>query len=235
MAFDWWDILGRVGLAFVLVLIATRTLGKKMMQSLSYLDFMAAITLGSLTGAIVLDHNITLGDLVLAISAFTVLVLIMSFFQLKSRRIRRLLSGVPIEVVHDGKILEKELERSRLTMENLTQQLRLRGVFDIAEVKQAYLETNGQLSVLLRPEAEQLRTGTFLTRQTKLPDQRHPVELIVDGNVLSHNLERWGYDLAWLMQELDAKGVRDTSDVAYAVLNSKNELYVDLYRDNLMQ
>lgn len=233
MAFDWNDILGRVALAFVLVLFATKSLGKKMMQGLSYLDFMAGITLGSLTGAIMLDHNLTLGDLILAITSFSSLVIIASYLQLKNRKFRAILSGQPIEVVRDGKILEKELEQARLTMELLIQQLRLLNVFDISEVKMAYLETNGKLSVLLRPEAQPLTLGDFLSQDRQVPTQRHPVELIVDGTVMSHNLERWGYDLAWLMQELDQKGVGDTKEVSYAVLNSQNTLYLDLYRDHL--
>ncbi|MBL0385205.1 DUF421 domain-containing protein [Tumebacillus sp. ITR2] len=233
MQFDWWDILSRVALAFLLVLLATRTLGKKMLQGLSYLDFMASITLGALTGAIVLDHNLTIADLILAISSFTGLVLIMSFFQLKIRRVRRLLSGLPLEVIHDGKILERELRKSRMTMELLMQQLRIQGVFNIEDVKQAYLETNGKLSVLLRPQALPLTLGDFLSPDPRLPEQRHPVELIVDGEVLTHNLERWGFNLAWLLQELERQGARDSADVAYAILTSQNKLYVDLYRDDL--
>jgi uncharacterized membrane protein YcaP (DUF421 family) len=233
MQFDWYDILSRVALAFLLVLIATRSIGKKMVKGLTYLDFMAGITLGSLTGAIVLNHDLTIGDLVLAISSFTGLVFLLSLLQLKVRRIRHLLSGRPIQVVHDGRILEKELEKSRMTMEMLIQQLRLRGVFNIETVKQAYFETNGKLSVLLRPEATPLTLGDYLAKDLRLPEQRHPVELIIDGEVMTHSLEQWGFDLAWLLQQLEQKGIHDSKQVAYAVLTSQDKLYVDIYDDHI--
>jgi uncharacterized membrane protein YcaP (DUF421 family) len=234
MVFDWKDILFRVALAFVLVLLSTRTRGKKMIERMSYLDFIGAVTLGSLTGAIMLDHNITLGDLVLAIMSFTMLIFIATFLSLKFRSVRKVIAGLPIELVRDGQILEKELGRARITVESLAQQLRLNDVFDISTVKQAYLETNGKLSVLLRPEAQGLTLGAFLNPPRALPEQRLPIELIIDGNVLTESLQQNDLDLAWLLQELDRHGVTGPEQVAYAVLTSQNKLYLDYYRDNLV-
>ena len=229
--FHFEDILIRTLLAFCLLLLSARLLGKQMIAQMSYFDFVTNITLGSLTGAIILDHNITLDDLLLAITTFTMISFLTSFGALKNQRWRRLTAGLSVELIRDGQILEKEMERVRVRMDSLAQQLRIKNVFDIATVKQAFLEPNGELSVLLKAEARPLTFGDVY--QGRQIADHPPVELIMDGTVLTDNLVRNQFDLAWLMQQLDKNGVADTKDVAYAVLTSRNELYIDTYRDSL--
>jgi uncharacterized membrane protein YcaP (DUF421 family) len=225
MELDFIDIILRTALAFILMLVAARLLGKQMIAKMTYFNFVANITLGSLTGAIVLDHNVSLGDLVLGISVFTLITFLSSFLALKNRLFSKWIAGHSIELIRDGKILEGQLEKSRLKMESLIQQLRLRNVFDIDTVQQAFLETNGKLSILLKPEARPLTLGDF--QQSMIPKERLPVELVIDGNVIEENLVYGNGERSWLMSELERLGVTDIPDVTYAVLTSKNKLYVD--------
>jgi uncharacterized membrane protein YcaP (DUF421 family) len=232
MEFHWSDILIRTMLAFILLLLATRILGKQMRSKMTHANFVTNITLGSLTGAIILDHNITLGDLLLAIAAFTAVAFLASMFSLWNHRTRRVLTGRPIELVRDGKILEQEMKHSRIAMDNLVQQLRLRGVFDISHVQLAMMEPNGEVSVLMKPEHRDLKFGELMQLlQKQVPQEKMPVELIIDGGVLTENLHKAKLDLAWLMQELDKHGANDVTEVAYAVLTSKDKLYIDKYSD----
>jgi uncharacterized membrane protein YcaP (DUF421 family) len=231
MALDVVDIILRTALAFVLMLAAVRLLGKQMIARMTYFNFVANITLGSLTGAIVLDHNLSLGDLILGIAIFTLITFLASFMSLKNRLISKWIAGHSIELIRDGKILEGELEKARLKLESLIQQLRLRNVFEIDTVQQAFLETNGKLSILLKPEARPLTLGDF--QKSMVQKERLPVELIIDGSVIEENLVHGNVKRSWLMSELERRGVVDTKDVAYAVLTSKNKLYVDKYEDQL--
>ncbi len=230
MELDFIDIIFRTALAFVLMLAAVRLLGKQMIARMTYFNFVANITLGSLTGAIVLDHNISLGDLILGISIFTLITFLASFIALKNRLINKWIGGHSIELIRDGKILEGELEKSRLKLESLIQQLRLRNVFEIDTIQQAFLETNGELSIFLKPEARPLTLGDF--QKSMVQKERLPVELILDGSVIEENLVNGNVERSWLMLELERLGVADTKDVTYAVLTSKNKLYVDKYDDH---
>lgn len=230
MKFHFGDIILRTALGFGLLLMSIRLLGKQMIGQMTYYDFVTNITLGALAGAIILDHHITLADLVLAISMFTFLSFVSSYISLKNRNLRKFVAGTSVELIRDGKILEKELQRSRISMEHLVQQLRIKDVFDVNTVKQAFLESNGQLSVLLKPEFRSLTLGEY--QQTNIPEERLPIELIIDGQVLTEKLEMASLNLAWLMQELERNGILDTKEVAYAILTSKNTLYLDKYRDD---
>lgn len=234
MEFHWSDIIIRTMLAFVLLLLSTRILGKQMRSKMSHYNFVTNITLGSLTGAIILDHNITMGDLLLAIAAFTVISFFASLLSLRNHRMRKIVTGQPIELIRNGKILEKEMEHSRVMMDSLVQQLRLRQVFDISTVQLAVMEPNGDISVMLKPEHRTLTLGEFNKAMGQDPpeDEQLPVELIIDGGVLTENLHKANLDLAWLMQEIDKYGVSDVTHVSYAVLTSQNKLYLDKYSDD---
>ncbi|MFC4769386.1 DUF421 domain-containing protein [Effusibacillus consociatus] len=231
MAFHLGDIVTRTFLGFGLLLLSALVLGKKMISQMSYFDFVTYITLGSLTGAIILDHHISLADLILAIAAFSFISFLTSVVSLKNRKVRKIIGGTALELIREGKILEEMLEQSRISMENLVSQLRLKGVFEIQTVKQAFLEPNGELSVLLAAEARPLTLGDY--QRAPVPEENLPVELIIDGTVMTEKLVKAGLDLAWLLQELDKHGVNDYKDIAYAVLTSKNKLYLDKYRDDL--
>lgn len=221
---DFGDIIVRTALAFVLMLLAARVLGKQMIAHMTYFNFVANITLGSLTGAIVLDHHITLMDLVLAIAVFTIITFIASFLSLKNKLIGKWIAGHSVELIRDGKILEKELRESRLTVDSVKQQLRLKNVFDIHTVQQAFLETDGKLSILLKPENRPLTVDDFEKRMT--PKQLVPLELIVDGQVIEENLTIRNLDRNWLASELKKQGTADVKDIVYAVLSSKQRLHV---------
>lgn len=231
MHFHFGDIILRTSLGFLILLVSSRVLGKQLIAKMTYYDFVSHITLGSLAGALILDHRISLGDLVLAISMFTLLCLISSFLSLKNLKMRRIIGGTSTELIRDGKILEKELEHARISVEALVQKLRVKGVFELSTVKQAFLEADGALSVLLIPEARPMTVGDY--KQQQLPAERLPVELIIDGVVQSDKLTASGLDLAWLMQEISKRGVADTTEIAYAVLTSKNTFYIDKYNDDL--
>lgn len=231
MKFHFGDIILRTTLGFGLLLMSIRILGKQMIGQMTYYDFVTNITLGALAGALILDHHITLADLVLAISVFTFLSFVSSYISLKNRKLRKFIAGKSVELIRDGKILEKELERYRISMEHLVQQLRIKNVFDVNTVKQAFLESNGQLSVLLKPEFRPLTLGDY--QPLSIPEERLPIELIIDGQVLTEKLANAGLDLDWLMQELTKNGISDTKEVAYAILTSKNTVYFDKYRDDL--
>ena len=79
---------------------------------------------------------------------WALLTYLMSFIALKSQKIRVILDDKPIIVMHGGKLIEKSMKKSRLTINDLNMMLREQGVFSIKDVDYAIFETNGRLSVL---------------------------------------------------------------------------------------
>ncbi len=114
------------------------------------------------------------------------LEIIASVFMMKSGKFRKLMCGSPIVVIRDGKLLQSQMKRLRLTTEDLCVQLRQQNVFSIEEVQYCIVETNGDVSVLQKPE---YRTPTAQDFKIKIKDNKIETVVISDGKILSNSLE----------------------------------------------
>jgi len=217
--------------AFFGILIYARILGKQQVAQLTFYDYINGITIGSMAAALAADTdpNKTVAHLT-ALTLFTTLTLSMSYISLKSRPARKLLEGEPTVVVHNGKILEKNMARMRYNTDDLLMQLRAKNVFNISDVEFAVSETNGELSVLLKTQKQPLTAETM-----GIPTQYQGVntELIMDGRLVEQNLQQVGVDQAWLIIQLQQMGINDIREVEYAALDTSGKLYVDKKRDEL--
>ena len=125
-------------------------------------------------------------------------------------------------VVTSVLLLQRELERCRLTIDELLEELRMQGYTDIRTIKFALLETNGQLSILPRAE-EKPATAAQLgiaTQETGLP-----VVLVSDGRLLEHNLKGRGYEQVWLEKQLAAHGLTSHRQVFLLSVDETGNTY----------
>ena len=227
------EVLLRTLVAFVLIMIIARVLGKQTISQMTYHDFVAAITLGAMTGNLAFNTKLNYWHLIVSLLLFSGIAYLVTFISLKSRKTRKLLSGKPTMVIENGKILEDNLKKLHLTLDTLNQELREKDVFDIQEVEFAVLELNGRVSVLKKPEFRQVLIKDF----PKLTAKSHskttfPVELIMDGEMIKENLEQNQLSEAWIFNELNKRKL-SLAEVFYAVKGTQGYLYFDLYRDQI--
>ena len=113
-------------------------------------------------------------------------------------------TGKPVILMQNGKILERNLQRTRVNLDELTMHLREKGIFDLSTVKFAILETNGQLSTLLyaKEQPASARDAGIRVRETELP-----VTIISAGRILAENLHLAGRDGGWLEAELKRRSL----------------------------
>lgn len=228
----FWEVAFRAVVAYVGMLVVTRLLGKEQMHELTPADFVNAIAVGSIAAEMAFDHRESVFNYIIAISVFGGLTYLTNYLPLKSRPLRKLLEGEPAIVIHNGKILEKNMSKEHYHMENLTMQLREKNVFNIADVEFAVLEPNGQLSVLLKSSKQPL-TASDVKVSTSY--QGLSAELIVDGFLIRQNLQQNNLSEAWLLKELEKQGIGDIKAVSYASLDTSGKLFVDTYQDKLKQ
>lgn len=196
---------------------------------MTFFEFVVAITIGTITGAYVVTTVKGLWVLVSAIM-LTFLTVTLSYINLKSLRVRKIVDGEPTVVIQNGKILEHNMTKLRYNLDILEMQLREKDVFDLNQVEFAILEPQGKLSVLKKTQYLPL-TPKDLKRPTSY--QGLPSEIIKDGEVLEQNLKQNNLTLEWLFQELNRQNIKKISDVFYASLNTDGTLYVDKKADEL--
>ena len=127
----------------------------------------------------------------------------------RSGRFRSLICGEPAIVVRYGKLQQRAMRHNRMTVDELLEELRGQGVTDLKDVQYAVLETSGQVSVLLRPQAQPVTPRQLSLNVT---EQLLPVLLINDGR-LRDNMKKMDVDDAWLLQQLKREHLTDPSQV----------------------
>lgn len=219
----------RTIVSFLILMLVSLWLGKQINSSINHYNFAMSITIGSFIANMGFDTNLHFIPLVFSFITLTLIYFLFSLVSAKSRRLRVWLSGHPTVLIDNGKILDGNMKKIRYTLDDLNQQLREQGIFDIFEVKYAILEVSGKLSVLKEPAYQNV------TKQdAHLSPAQHlqlPVELIMDGILVKKNTEP-KYTNDWIEQELNARNVK-LEEVQYAVVSSNGTLFIDLFHDGI--
>jgi uncharacterized membrane protein YcaP (DUF421 family) len=224
------EILIRAVGAFVAVIFLTRLVGKSQVGGLTITDWVNGIVVGSIAASLVTELSEPAAYYAFGLLLFLVLTIVSQWASTKYRPLHKILSDEPTVVVHNGKVMERNMRKMRYTVDDLTSQLRQRHAFNIDDVEFAIAEPNGQLSVLLKSQAAPLAP-----RDINIPTQYRdvPSELVVDGVIIKQNLKQNNLDEDWLLGELQKQGVQSLQEVFYASLDSSGKLYIDKRRDDL--
>lgn len=218
-------ILIRTLLLYLLVVFAMRLMGKRQVGELQPTELVIAIMISDVASIPMQNTGVPILSGVLPILTLVVAEMIVSFLSLKSRRFRRLLSGDPSILIYRGKINQREMERQRFNLEDLLEELRVNNMADISQIEYAILETSGQISVMPKSEARPVTIGD-MGIQTKPAVM--PYTIISDGELDKDELRRAQKDEAWLDEQLKKNRVKNIRDVFIGILNSDDELYVQM-------
>ncbi len=201
----------RTILLYVILIVGIRAMGKRQIGELEPAELVLMLLISDLAAVPMQDFGIPLLNGVVPIVTLLALSMLLSFFSMRSVRFHRLVCGNPTLLVENGAIRQDALRRNRFTLDELLDELRAQGVTDLTAVKYAVLETNGRLSVLLRPE-EAPATPKQLGVSAR-DDVWLPTVVVNDGRVLRRGLAERGLDEAWLERTLRAHGFRSSAEV----------------------
>lgn len=183
-------------LALYLVLIlAIRLMGKRQIGQMEASEFVVTMLVANLAAIPMQDSAIPLYSGLVPILTVLGMELVLSGLIMHSVLLRKFFCGKPVILIDNGKILQQNLRRTRVTLDELTGHLREKDVLDIQTVQYAILETDGNLSVFPYPKDRpaSARDAGILAKKQFLP-----ITIIEDGYVSRDNLQRAGKDEAWL-------------------------------------
>jgi uncharacterized membrane protein YcaP (DUF421 family) len=144
------DIVLRATVAFAFVLFVTRVVGRRELSSLQPFDLILLVMIGDLTQQGVTQNDFSVTGIVLAVGTIAVLTVFVSYSSFKFPRLRPVLDGEPVIVVERGEPIKRNLDRNRITIDELRAAARREGYAALAEVEWAVLETGGQFSFVPR-------------------------------------------------------------------------------------
>ena len=218
----------QAAVSFVILLILTRLIGKQQVSQLTYYEYINGITFGSIAANMATDSFNKFGDHLVGLLTYGVLTFLAALVALKSRKMRTLINGEPVVVIQDGKILENNLRKMKLNLDEFTMLLRLKDIFDFTQVKLAIIEPSGGLSVIKKSEYENVERRDL---KLKLEGTALAVEVVQEGKISVNNLNRLGLDEKWLRAQLKMRQIVDVAEVEYAVVTDNKRLLVDLKND----
>jgi uncharacterized membrane protein YcaP (DUF421 family) len=142
------DIVLRAVIIYVVVFAFTRALGRRELSTLQPFDLILLIVIGDLIQSGVTQNDLSVTGVLLILCTIGSLQVLTSYIAFRFRRVRPILQGEPIVLVENGKLIDRNMRRERLTLDDLAEKARLSEIASIAEIKWAVLETNGDISFI---------------------------------------------------------------------------------------
>ena len=187
-----------------LVLIAViRLMGKRQIGQMEASEFVVTMLVANLASIPMQDSGIPLFSGLVPIVTVLGMELVLATASLRSIFVRKLLCGKPVILIENGNILQKNLRKTRITLDELTGHLREKDVLDLKSVQFAILETNGNLSVFPYPKH---RPASAKEAGIQAEKQYLPLTIVSDGKLIPHNLRLAKKDPAWVERILRQQG-----------------------------
>ena len=177
-------------------------MGKRQIGQMEPSEFVVTMLVANLASIPMQDGGIPLFSGVVPIVTVLGMELVLSALSMKNIRLRKLLCGKPVILVENGNILQKNLKKTRITLDELTGHLREKDVLDLQSVQYAILETNGNLSVFPYPKE---KPASAKEAGVQVKKQYLPITIVSDGEVMKKNLQKANKDMAWVNRVLQER------------------------------
>lgn len=206
--------------SFLVLFVLAKFIGHRQIAQLSAFDYIIGITIGSIAAEMATELEEPLQPL-LAMVVYALLAMLLEALALKYPRMRKFIDGTPTIILDNGKLYRNNMKKARLDLTEFLIQCRQQGYFDLGAIQTAVYESNGQLSIL--PAAPR-RPATPEDLGLAPEKEQFFTEVIMDGRILSGNLQRMGVNEAWLEKQLQSQGYHKASEIYLGLADSKKQL-----------
>ena len=217
------------GMASIIVLfIFTKIMGRKQVSQLNMFDYIIGITIGSIASEMTMAKEIDFWEGSLGIAIYALAAFFISEWTMKSISARRLIIGTPCMIIQKGKILEKALRKSRLDINDLLQEARNNGYFDLSQIEYGIMEANGKISFLPKSKYAPLTPSDMKIKTTYTGICNN---LVIDSKIMKNHLKGIHKDEQWLMTRLKKEGYENLENILLVICDSDEKLTI--YEKNI--
>lgn len=224
-----------------------RLMGKRQIGELQPYEFVITIMISDLAALPMQDTRLPLILGIIPIVTLLFIKTILTQLQLKSQTARKILEGEPCIIVRKGKINYDALKKQQINLDEVMEELRLAGYFDLNDIEYAILENNGQLSFLSARSSNQSSGGsgsssdssnqgnsnqdgsTNSSNETQPP--KLPVIYVLDGHINNNSLTTSGQNAAWIQHELDKHHAGPIKNILIAMTDTNGKFIYQKYNE----
>jgi uncharacterized membrane protein YcaP (DUF421 family) len=213
----------RTIILYSVVVVTMRIMGKRQIGQLQPFELVIAIMISELASLPMQDTRIPLMHGIIPIITLLILQVILSITQLKSEKARTLICGMPSILIRNGIIDIAQLKSQRFNINDLMEEMRLQGYYNLEDIEYAILETSGQLSIIPKTGLSQV---TKIDMNIPYSQDKLPITLIMDGKINIHNLKIANKDINWLNEQLISNNISSSKEVFIAIIDSQDKFYL---------
>lgn len=219
---ELFDVFIRAITSLIILFFVTKMLGKKQVSELSLFDYVIGISIGNFAAEVTLNLESKIINGFLAVILFGIIAYLVSLASLKSIRFRRFFMGTPTIIIQNGKLIKKSLRKNNVDINDILEQCRTKGYFDISQIECAVLEVNGDLSIL--PKVN-YRPVCPKDMNLKVDKEELCANVIIDGKVMLNNLTMIKKDEDWLLKQLKVRE-KNLDNILLAIVDKDSRLVV---------
>ena len=214
-------ILVRTVIVYVILIAIMRLMGKRQLGELEITELITTLLISEIASLPIENPSIPVINAVIPLVTILTLEVILSVILLKCPRLKNVASARPSILIRHGKVDQGELQRIRISIDELVSEIRQSGLASLTDVDYAILEQNGKISVIPRRSAMPPNAADL---QQEVSEDGIVHILIGDGRRNRYNLELLGLDDAWLFEQLRAKHLAE-QDVFFLGIDDGGKLY----------
>ncbi len=218
------DVTIRAFVSLLTLFLVTKLLGKKQVSELSLFDYVIGISIGNFAAEMTINLDSQFLNGILAVVVFGLVAYAVSILTMKSIHLRRFFMGRPTILIQDGKLLEDGLKIVKFDINDLLEECRGNGYFDISEIAYAVMEANGRISILPKAEYKTVTLGDLNIKGNKSSLQAN---VIIDGHIMQDAIQNMGVSNEWIMHELAVRGKRLENILLGTLDNNKKILFYE--------
>lgn len=228
---NWYEVgivACRALISLGVLFLITKIIGKKQVSELSLFDYVISISIGNFAAEISMNIDVQLMNGIIAVLIFGFIAMVISILTMKSILLRRIVIGSPTILIENGKFVYKNLKRVKIDINDFLESARIKGYFDISNIKYALMEANGQISFLPK---EEYVPATPKDLNLKPSKQGLCANVIIDGKFMLKNLGKIKKDEDWLRKQLKVKGYKSYEEILLATVDIDEKLCIFNKRD----
>jgi uncharacterized membrane protein YcaP (DUF421 family) len=206
----------RTLMLYFLILFMMKIMGKRQIGQLQPFELVVVLIFSELASSAMDNTASPILNSIIPIIVIAIIQVALAIINLKNEKLRDYIYGKPSIVISQGKIMEEEMRNLRMNINDLQEQLRSKGFFDISEIEFAIMETNGQISVMSKTPKRPVQVADL---DLKIKQEQPAMILVLDGKINYDALKSMNKDQNWLMAKLKAQGNKNIQDIFIASIN----------------
>lgn len=224
-------VLIRTIFLYALVILVIRLMGKRQIGELQPYEFVITIMISDLAALPMQDTRLPLILGIIPIITLLFIKTVLSIVQLKSQKARKILEGEPCILIARGKINFETLRKQQINLDELMEEIRLAGYFDLSEIEFGILENNGQMSFLTSDKSNKDSSNNKTNNKGNEVKPQLPVIYILDGKINKNALTSCGKTDDWVKSELKKHNINSIKNVLIAMTDTNGKFVCQLHNN----